>query len=70
MKLPMRTMLRMQRPLPRAGERGQAMTEYAIIAWFGVLMTVVGSHFFLPMIMEAYQFYFDVFFFILNLPIP
>lgn len=51
-------------------ERGQAMTEYAIIAWALLVGTVSLSHFFLPLLLDAYQFYFDVFFFMLNLPIP
>jgi hypothetical protein len=53
-----------------ADERGQAMTEYAIIAWALLIGTISLSKFFLPLILDAYQFYFDVFFFILNLPIP
>jgi hypothetical protein len=63
-------MSRVQRPLSRAGERGQAMTEYAIISWALLIGTISLSKFFLPLILDAYQFYFDVFFFILNLPIP
>ena len=56
--------------LALGGERGQAMAEYAIISWALLIGTVSLSKFFLPLILDAYQFYFDVFFFILNLPIP
>ena len=52
------------------GAAGQAMVEYAIISasMLGGLMVL--DKFFLPMVIEAYQFYLDVFFFMLNLPVP
>ena len=53
-----------------ASPHGQAMTEYAIIAWALLIGTVTLSKFFLPLLLEAYQFYFDVFNFMMNLPIP
>ena len=52
------------------GAAGQAMVEYAIISAGILVGTVVLQQFFLPLLMDAYQFYFDVFSFMLNLPIP
>jgi hypothetical protein len=53
-----------------AGERGQAMAEYAIISFALLVSSITLGHFFLPVLMDAYQFYFDQFYFMLNLPIP
>lgn len=52
------------------GATGQAMVEYAIISAAILVGTVTLHQFFLPLLMDAYQFYFDVFFFMLNLPVP
>ena len=53
-----------------AGTGGQAMAEYAIISFFMITVGITGAHFLLPLLMDAYQFYFDQFYFMLNLPIP
>ena len=54
----------------RRRSRGQALIEYAIITFF-VLMAAGGVAFaFLPQMINAYQVYFDSFYFVLNLPIP
>jgi hypothetical protein len=50
--------------------RAQAMTEYAIVtaALLGSMM-VLGKYL-VPDFIDAYQFYFDQLYFMLNLPIP
>ena len=52
------------------GQAGQAMVEYAIISSAILLGTVTMSQFFLPLLVDAYQAYFDQFNFMINLPIP
>jgi hypothetical protein len=51
-------------------EKGQALTEYVLVSFFilvGFLVTMqfVGGRF-----LRAFQFYIDVFYTIMNLPIP
>ncbi len=53
-----------------ANQRGQALTEYmfvslALLVGFLVVWQFVGGRF-----MRAFQFYIDVFYAIMNLPIP
>jgi len=54
-------------PIPEE-ERGQAMVEYALVA-FAIITAFTGIvYYFIPEMMDAYQIYVDSFYFILNLP--
>jgi len=50
--------------------RAQAMVEYALISFLILLGFMGTSQFVLPMFVDAYQAYYDQFYFMLNLPIP
>ena len=55
---------------PVAGDSGQAMAEYAIVA-ASITGVLVGVGFtFLPDFIKALQQYYDSFYIMLNLPIP
>jgi len=67
-----RALRNVRRRARRARRRtgGQAMIEYAIVTMF-ILMAAGGVAFaFLPELIDAYQVYFDSFYFVLNLPVP
>ncbi|MBZ4417737.1 hypothetical protein [Myxococcus sp. RHSTA-1-4] len=65
----------------RRAARGQAMVEYSILNWVLVVALVVGASVrirwtedkqsnVIDLFMEAYQVYYDSFYFVLNLPFP
>ena len=62
-------------------QRGQAMVEYSIINWLLIVGLVLGSTVkmipsggvqknLIDLFLEAYQVYYDSFYFVLNLPFP
>ena len=74
-----------QRPRARAHRRGQAMVEYSLITWaLVVALVLAGTVRVIPgpkddpgmkknlieTFLEAYQTYYDSFYFVLNLPVP
>lgn len=73
--LPMRTLRSSRR-------RGQAMLEYSIINWVLIVALVIGvtvkmdidgsgtGKNVIEMFLEAYQIYYDSFYFVLNMPFP
>ena len=65
----------------RRARRGQAMLEYSLLNWVLVVALVVGASVkvrwtedrqsnVIDLFMEAYQVYYDSFYFVLNLPFP
>lgn len=69
------------RPAARRRQRGQAMLEYSLLNWVLVVALVVGASVrvrwtedrqsnVIDLFMEAYQVYYDSFYFVLNLPFP
>ena len=61
----------------RRGERGQAMVEYSMINYLLIFIVGVGmlgrfadGKNLMEMFLEAYQTYYDSFYFVLNLPFP
>ncbi len=57
-----------QKSARRDSESGQAMLEYALVA-FAIITAFTGIvYYFIPEIMDAYQIYIDSYYFILNLP--
>ena len=65
----------------KAAQRGQAMLEYSIINWLlieGLVLattvrmvpTPTGNKNVIETFLEAYQIYYDSFYFVLNLPFP
>ncbi|NVJ02327.1 hypothetical protein HV824_29995 [Myxococcus sp. AM009] len=61
--------------------RGQAMLEYSLLNWILVVALIVGASVkvrwtedrqsnVIDLFMEAYQIYYDSFYFVLNLPFP
>jgi len=62
----------------RRGERGQSMVEYSMINWILIMMLVLGMSVpmfpgkrnMLEILLEAYQIYYDSFYFVLNMPFP
>jgi hypothetical protein len=66
---------------PRRARRGQAMVEYSVINWVLLVGLVVGASVkvrwtedrqsnVIDLFLEAYQIYYDSFYFVLNLPFP
>ncbi len=66
---------------PRRAARGQAMLEYSMINWLLVVALVVGASVrirwtedrqsnVIDLFLEAYQIYYDSYYFVLNLPFP
>jgi|GEM_PF-1975112 len=51
-------------------EDGQALTEYMLVSMFLLLQLVVVWQFVGGRFIRAFQFYIDVFYTIMNLPIP
>jgi len=77
--------MKQRRPLPaarrravRRGERGQAMVEYSLITWLlfaglAVGMSVPmfpGKKNLIEIFLDAYQIYYDSFYYVLNMPFP
>jgi uncharacterized protein (UPF0333 family) len=69
------------RPRARRSQRGQAMVEYSLLNWVLVVALVVGASVkvkwsddrqsnVIDLFMEAYQVYYDSYYFVLNLPFP
>lgn len=65
----------------RPSHRGQAMVEYSMLNWILVVALVVGATVrvrwtddqqknVIDLFLEAYQVYYDSFYFVLNLPFP
>ncbi|MBU8896577.1 hypothetical protein DRW03_23890 [Corallococcus sp. H22C18031201] len=65
----------------RRARRGQAMVEYSMLNWVLVVALVVGASVkvrwsadkqanVIDLFMEAYQVYYDSYYFVLNLPFP
>jgi Flp pilus assembly pilin Flp len=65
----------------RRRQRGQAMVEYSMINWVLVVALVIGASVRIDwgdkqqknvfdLFFEAYQIYYDSYFFVLNLPFP
>jgi Flp pilus assembly pilin Flp len=65
----------------RRRQRGQAMVEYSMINWILVVALIVGASVRIDwgnkrqqnvfdLFFEAYQIYYDSYFFVLNLPFP
>lgn len=62
----------------RHGERGQAMVEYSWITWLLASMLILGMSVpifpgkknLLEIFLDAYQIYYDSFYFVLNMPYP
>ena len=65
----------------RAMQRGQAMVEYSLINWLLIVALVLstsvklipgpaGPMSIIEMFLDAYQAYYDSFYFVLNLPFP
>lgn len=63
------------------GQRGQAMIEYSMINWLLIVGLVLGTTVrivpdgnrgknVIELFLEAYQIYYDSFYFVLNLPFP
>ncbi|QQR42092.1 hypothetical protein JKA73_23505 [Myxococcus xanthus] len=61
--------------------RGQAMLEYSLLNWILVVALIIGASVkvrwsedrqsnVIDLFMEAYQIYYDSFYFVLNLPFP
>lgn len=66
---------------PRRARRGQAMVEYSMINWVLIVGLVIGATVkirwtddrqtnVIDLFLEAYQIYYDSFYFVLNLPFP
>ncbi|WP_208729835.1 hypothetical protein [Corallococcus exercitus] len=66
---------------PRRVRRGQAMVEYSMINWVLIVGLVIGATVkirwnedkqtnVIDLFLEAYQIYYDSFYFVLNLPFP
>jgi Flp pilus assembly protein TadG len=71
--------MKSQRPLrARRGARGQAMVEYSFINFLLIMMLVIGMSVpifpnkknVLEIFLDAYQIYYDSFYFVLNMPFP
>lgn len=69
------------RPRARRSHRGQAMVEYSLLNWILVVALIVGASVkvrwtedkqsnVIDLFLEAYQVYYDSFYFVLNLPFP
>ncbi len=70
------------RPLPsRRAQRGQAMLEYSILNWVLIIALLLGTTVkifpsgagtknVIELFLDAYQTYYDSFYFVLNLPFP
>lgn len=65
----------------RRARRGQAMVEYSVINWVLLVALVIGATVkvrwtddrqtnVIDLFLEAYQIYYDSFYFVLNLPFP
>ncbi|MGE6762189.1 hypothetical protein ACQKGO_29535 [Corallococcus interemptor] len=65
----------------RRARRGQAMVEYSILNWVLIVALVIGATVrirwtddrqtnVIDLFLEAYQIYYDSFYFVLNLPFP
>jgi hypothetical protein len=65
----------------RRRQRGQAMVEYSMINWVLVVALIIGASVridwgnkkqenIFDLFLEAYQIYYDSYFFVLNLPFP
>ncbi|MBN1208828.1 MAG: hypothetical protein JXB05_28475 [Myxococcaceae bacterium] len=65
----------------RRARRGQAMVEYSMINWVLIVALVVGATVkiewsdkkqanVIDLFLEAYQIYYDSYYFVLNLPFP
>jgi uncharacterized protein (UPF0333 family) len=65
----------------RPSRRGQAMVEYSMLNWILVVALVIGASVrvrwtddrqsnVIDLFLEAYQIYYDSFYFVLNLPFP
>ena len=65
----------------RRARRGQAMVEYSVINWLLLVALVIGATVkvrwtddrqtnVIDLFLEAYQIYYDSFYFVLNLPFP
>ena len=62
----------------RHGERGQAMVEYSFITWILAFMLICGATVpifngkknLIEAFLDAYQIYYDSFYFVLNMPFP
>jgi uncharacterized protein (UPF0333 family) len=65
----------------RPSRRGQAMVEYSLLNWVLVVALVIGASVtvnwtedrqsnVIDLFLEAYQIYYDSFYFVLNLPFP
>jgi uncharacterized protein (UPF0333 family) len=66
----------------RRRQRGQAMVEYSMINWVLVIALIIGASVRIDwggtqeqknvfdLFLEAYQIYYDSYFFVLNLPFP
>jgi hypothetical protein len=66
---------------PRRGQRGQAMVEYSMINWILIVALIISSSVkmdwggaqkqnIFDLFLEAYQVYYDSYYFVLNLPFP
>ena len=68
---------------PRRRRRGQAMVEYSMINWVLLVALVIGASVkirwtdkdpeaknVIDLFLEAYQVYYDSYYFVLNLPFP
>lgn len=65
----------------RRSQRGQAMVEYSIINWVLIVALIIGATVridwgdqqqknIFDLFLEAYQVYYDSYYFVLNLPFP
>jgi uncharacterized protein (UPF0333 family) len=65
----------------RPSRRGQAMVEYSLLNWVLVVALVIGASVrvrwtddqqsnVIDLFLQAYQIYYDSFYFVLNLPFP
>lgn len=52
-----------------AEEKGQALIEYVLLTWLGILMAG-GAIMIFPDMLKAVQTYFDNYYFVLNMPFP
>jgi hypothetical protein len=68
-------------PARRRRQRGQAMVEYSMINWVLVVALIIGASVkmdwgdkkqknVIDLFLEAYQVYYDSYYFVLNLPFP
>ena len=75
------THLKTSRTPVRRSQRGQAMLEYSLLNWILVVALVIGASVkvrwtedrqsnVIDLFLEAYQVYYDSFYFVLNMPFP